>query len=389
MKLKKMYINQNNPRTLVFSLLPLKKTGGGESYTFNCANSISTSGIDCDLVAPVEGNFIRIKDNSRFESLFEIKRFIGRQSSFSNFHEKYRDILSNIPNYKYIWIHQYLASSLVFDLLVLTHNKQIILFTNHGFEENYHDFWIRYIKLPNHFFLEVSQYSARRTKKYTSNVSYVYGGAWKSKLAKLSTTSLEKKKQFVCVGRLLPHKGFEVAIDALSKDDTLVIIGPDSEDDSYKKFLQMKAKGKNVHFTGEILLTDKDKIISESVALIANSSSVTYHQRTFEQSELLGLVVIESILNNTLPITSSQPALKEIMTVLKLNELVYTERDFKSLKSKMLFIHSLPDAKYQLLLDKAKEIIMEQFLWDNYWLSVKDIINHKNTLHEAEAYEKK
>ncbi len=173
----------------------------------------------------------------------------------------------------------------------------------------------------------------------------------------------------------MPHKAFEVAIDSLSQDDTLIIIGPDSENPAYKKFLEMKAHRKNVHITGELLANEKDSIIFRSTALIVNSSSVTYRNQEFEQSELFGLVIIESILNNTLPITSSQPALKEVMKVLQLERLVYQERNSNSLSKKMQFVTALSSDEYKNLVEQAKKIIRERFLWDNYWQRVEKILN--------------
>jgi glycosyltransferase involved in cell wall biosynthesis len=368
---------EKKDKVLVISLLPLKETGGGENYTRNCAIAISNLGVECHLASPTEFAFIHTRNRSRFERLFNKTIFIGEQSLHSLVKESFIEILSTISEYKYVWIHQHLATPLVYDILLASDPEQIILFTNLGFEENAEDFWIRYNRVPNHLFIEISQYSASRTQKYTHNVSYVYGGAWKKKLEESFSKVLPKKQQFVSVGRLLPHKAFEVAIDALSGNSSLLIIGPESEEKHYKQFLQNKIKGRKIDIVGEISSSDRDNITSRSLALIANSSSVTYDNRLFEQSELLGLVLIEAILNNTLPIASSQPALKEVMTVLEMEELVYPERESQSLKSKMLFVKSLSSDEYQELINKAKKNIESLFLWDNYWTRVQNLIDEK------------
>ena len=116
------------------------------------------------------------------DSIFNKTIFIGEQSLHSLVKESFIEILSTISEYKYVWIHQHLATPLVYDILLASDPEQIILFTNLGFEENAEDFWIRYNRVPYHLFIEISQYSASRTQKYTHNVSYVYGGAWKKKL---------------------------------------------------------------------------------------------------------------------------------------------------------------------------------------------------------------
>jgi glycosyltransferase involved in cell wall biosynthesis len=358
---------------LLISLYPISATGGGENYTLNCAKSISMANIGCELVAPSDRSFIGDSSERRFHKWFTKQVFNAGSVSYTT-QETFREILESVPAYEYLWIHQYLATASVYDLLLATHNQQIIYLTNHGFEEYAEDFWIRYSRLPNHYFIEVSKYSAKRTQQYTKSVNHLYAGAWKKNLEISSDISITDKNKFVCVGRLLPHKAFEVAIDALPKTDHLVIIGPDSENPAYKKFLETKSRGKNVHIVGEVVSSEKDRIVASSIALLVNSSSVTYQNRVFPHSELLGLVVIEAILNNTLPITSSLPALKEVMSVLKIEHLVYQERNPKSLYEKMNLVRSLSNNEYRVLIEQAKDIIRQQFLWDNYWFNLQNII---------------
>ncbi|MEH1822522.1 MAG: glycosyltransferase [Nostoc sp.] len=370
-----MSTNKENARALVFSLLPLKKTGGGENYTLNCAISISASGIECDLVSPCEREFVYDRSLGRFYRQFNITTIIGGNISYEK-QESFREILSKVAYYDTVCIHQYLGNISIYDLILLTHSEQYVIFTNLGFEENAIDFWIRYNHLPNHFFIEISKYSADRFKKYTNNISYVYAGAWKKQLEKISTIRFteKNKNKFVSVGRILPHKAFEVAIDAVGKNENLVLVGPYSENDYYKKYLNTKSSGKNVYLTGEILSSERDSIIASSIALIANSTSITYQSQKFENSELLGLVIIEALLNNTLPITSSQPALKEVMGVINLKDFVYTERDSKSLRKILKSVISLSEAEYIKFIEQAIKIVEDKFLWDNYWLRVEDEI---------------
>jgi glycosyltransferase involved in cell wall biosynthesis len=368
-----MYTNIKNAKALVFSLLPLKKTGGGENYTLNCAISISASGIECDLISPCEREFVSDRSAGRFYRAFNMRTLIGGDISYEK-QESFRGILDQIPDYDFICIHQYLAGISVYDLLMLTHSEQKIIFTNLGFEENGIDFWIRYNNLPNHFFIEISKYSADRFKKVAKNISYVYAGAWKKQLEKISATKFAEKNKFVSVGRILPHKAYEVAIDALNKEQTLVLVGPYGENDPYTKYLNTKSAGKNVYLSGEVLSSERDNFIASSIALIANSASTTYQNQKFENSELLGLVIIEALLNNTLPISSDQPALKEVMDVIELKDFIYPERDSKYLRKRLEFVLGLTEEEYSNLIAKARKNVEKQFLWDNYWLRVEDKI---------------
>ncbi|RCJ29126.1 hypothetical protein A6770_01695 [Nostoc minutum NIES-26] len=368
-----MTVNQKNAKALIFSLLPLKKTGGGENYTLNCASSISASGIECDLISPCEREFVSDRSAGRFYRTFDIRTLIGGDISYEK-QESFREILNQVAEYDFICIHQYLAGISVYDFLLLTHSKQKVIFTNLGFEENGIDFWIRYNSLPNHFFIEISEYSAYRFKKLTKNISYVYAGAWKKQLKKVPAMTFSEKNKFVSVGRILPHKAYEVAIDALNKEQTLILVGPYGENDPYKKYLNTKSSGKNVYLSGEILSSERDNYIASSIALIANSASITYQNQKFDNSELLGLVIIEALLNNTLPITSDQPALKEVMDAIELEYFVYPERDSKYLRKILEFVISLTEEEYSKLIEKARKNVEDKFLWDNYWLRVEDKI---------------
>lgn len=360
-------------RILVISLYPVSATGGGESYTLNCAKALSLEN-ECDLIAPIERGFIADRSLTRFQRLFNINTLI--KANVCEIEQRsYQEILKKIGFYDVVFIHQYLAGISVHDMMLLTHSDQTIIFTNLGFEENSFDFWIRYTNLPNHFFIEISEYSANRTKKNTNNVGYVYAGAWKEQLKDISLKKNVEKNKFISVGRLLPHKAFEIMIEALNKNEALMLVGPYGENDHYQDYLKAKSHGKNVYFTGEILASERDAAINSSIALIANSSSTTYQNRIFEQSELLGLVIIDALINNTLPITSSQPALKEVMEVLNLENLVYEERDSKCLRNVLDAIICLSDIEYYKLIEQAKIVIENKFLWDDYWQHIGNQIN--------------
>jgi glycosyltransferase involved in cell wall biosynthesis len=377
-------------KVLIVSLFPISATGGGENYTLNCAKSVSIKDFKCDLASPSESQFVVDRSVGRFHTYFN-KVSLNAGKIDSEKVQKFSEILNQVSDYDFIWIHQYLGGIAIYDLMLVTHNNQNIIFTNLGFEENSIDFWIRYRPLPNHFFIEISDYASERTKKHTKNVSYVYAGAWKKQLVKELPVNISHKNKFVSVGRILPHKSFEVAIDALPVEESLVVIGPYGEP-SYKDYLTMKSRSKNVYMTGEIIASERDSIIATSKALIANSSYRTYRNHKFEQSELLGLVIIEALLNGTLPITSSQAALKEVMTALGLTDFIYPERDAIYLRKLIKIVQSLSDSEYISLISKAKQIIINEFLWDNYWIRVKEKVcslsdgqevsrKHENIIH--------
>lgn len=363
-------------KVTIISLLPVSATGGGESYTFNCAASVSYSGVECELVSPCERNFCNVSSSSRLFSLFNRSLYVNGKLLYTK-QESFRQVLSELSNSRYVWIHQYLASKSVFDILINTHPDQTILFTNLGFEQNIDDFWIRYGKVSNHLFVEISKYSASRTEKYTSNVIYDYAGVWQKQIERLPSSLFHKRKHFVSVNRVLPHKAIEVTIDALSENDSLVVIGPDKQDTQYEDFLSVIAKGKKVDRVGEVSANVRNSIISNAFALVSSSSTETYRSLRLAQSELLGLVLLEALLNNTIPISSSQPALEEVMNTLGLHDFVYPERDSIALKNKMKLVTSLSQDNYIEVVSKGKEVLEKKFLWDDFWLRLEKLIHQK------------
>jgi glycosyltransferase involved in cell wall biosynthesis len=356
-------------RVAVLSLFPISTTGGGESYTINCAKSVSLDNIECDLISPVDQGFTSDRSPNRFNQLFFHQTLLNRKCTTS-YNLLLSQVLENIPTYDCVWIHQYLASPSVYDILANTHIDQQIIFTNLGYEENYYDFWARYSMMQNHLFLEISEFAAKRVKKHTDNVDYIYSGIWENAIDSYEYQA-KRKGSFVSVGRVLPHKGFEIAIDALPSNSELTIIGPFQED-HYLNYLKMKSKSKQVNFIGRIIDSEKNSIIANSISLIANSVTITYQSQKFEHSELLGLVILEAIANHTLPIASDQSALREIMRALGLENLVYKQRDIKDLRAKINLVSQFNEEQYDKMVQQSLHILRENFLWDSYCKRLRD-----------------
>jgi hypothetical protein len=363
-------------KVTIISLFPVSATGGGESYTLNCAISVSLAGFECELVSPCETGFCNNSSSNRLSSTFNSSLFTNGKLLYTK-QESFNQVISELSNCQYVWIHQYLASKSVFDILIATHPDQVILFTNLGFEQNAVDFWIRYSSVPNHLFVEISKYSASRTKKYTSNVIYEYAGVWQKQIERSPNNLAARRTHFVSVNRVLIHKAIEVTIDALTDRNTLVVIGPKNLDVQYEKFLNVKARGKKIEWLGEVSADVRNGIISNAVALVASSATETYRSFKLEQSELLGLVLLESLLNNTIPISSSQPALAEVMSLLELDDFVYPERNSVCLGDKMKLVTSLSEDDYLKIVNQGKIILDKKFLWDNFWLRIEALVHQK------------
>ena len=99
--------------------------------------------------------------------------------------------------------------------------------------------------------------------------------------------------KILCVGRILPHKGFEIAIAALSIGDHLTIIGH-VEDERYFHWLLSLPSDGEVYFVHD---ADDEALVEAYLAadvFVSTSLLSDYEGHLHPKSELLSLVAIEA-----------------------------------------------------------------------------------------------
>lgn len=124
----------------------------------------------------------------------------------------------------------------------------------------------------------------------------IYGGGDHVSGGQADTPSLTPRTaDFMHVGRILPHKGIHVLIDALPSGASLRVVGPlASGDRRYLGSLRERAQGKSVKFINSP--TDEDLIALYRTARFTVLASVhQYGTQHFNRPELLGLVLLESL----------------------------------------------------------------------------------------------
>lgn len=117
------------------------------------------------------------------------------------------------------------------------------------------------------------------------------------------------------VGRLLPHKGIDVLIDALPTGRRLVVAGrPDLvRHADYLRVLRAKAAGKDVRFVVDADDTQLARLYSAATVTILPSLWVDYYGRRHTVPELLGLTLLESLASGTPVIATAVASLPEIV----------------------------------------------------------------------------
>jgi glycosyltransferase involved in cell wall biosynthesis len=125
-------------------------------------------------------------------------------------------------------------------------------------------------------------------------------------------------KMILSIGRLSRHKRFDEIIEALPDDATLVIAGADWGDEAN---LRMKAKGKNVIFTGRISEEDKNSALKEADVYVSSSRREGFSMTLIEALGA-GLPVISTPVGVAPELPRKYCILYEAGNVRQLNELI-------------------------------------------------------------------
>ena len=171
-----------------------------------------------------------------------------------------------------------------------------------------------------------------------------------------------RKKQLLFLSRLHPKKGLDILIDAWSSVQKhhdgweLLIVGSDDtylNEGNYKNYLIKKVSSlglSNVHFSGELLGSDKENAYKESRCFILPSFS-----------ENFGLVVGEAM-SYRLPVIVSNQTHWTFVENQKAGWLI--KPNVESLKKVLLKMFVSSDQDLQLMGSVGYQIIKESYSWD-------------------------
>ncbi len=350
---------------VLISLLPLDTMGGGEVYTLETAQSIVAGGGRVFLAAPVCVPRTRTDVASRMAT-----PFIWADLSTDGGHETvgWAELLMRLADHEHVWVHQYLATDLVFDVVASVASDQHLLLTSLGFEPLRTVFASLYQACRRHHVVEISAYAARRAASYAQHATWAHAAIWRGDIGVLDEPE-QPARRYLALGRVLPHKGLETTIDALEPGDELDVVGP-APDDTYAAFLRNRARDKQVRFHGCLPQASVQQLLKTSTALVSSSTHHLFDGRRIEQPELLGLVLCEALRDGTLPVASDVPAYREVMSTVGLEEWTFQEGDPSALRRCLSRLASLPRAGRRERLIEARQALTSRFAWDDYWQRV-------------------
>jgi len=352
----------------IVSTLPLDVIGGGETFTLNAHRAALREPGAADLWCAASPHTETAPQSARlahrYRRLAQVDgvRSVVEETTFD-------DLLRRLARHDTVVIHQHLASLATVDMLAAATPWQRLVLTSLGAEGQTTLFRQSFEPHVGVSVAEISRYAAERSRRGGIPATAVSAGVWRCDFRDPFPKSTTGPLRTVSVGRILPHKCFEVAVEAVGRDHELTIVGPDSGDADYQRFLaaRVAAAAGNVRCTGYVDDATRTALVAAADVLLANSSHVTYAGDTLDQAELFGLVVLEAVAVGTLPITSDIPSFREIMEDLALADWIYPQRDATALAALLARVRGLPPQALRDRVDAARERAERLFLWDTYW----------------------
>ena len=359
----------NNDRIVLVSLYPLDNFGGGEFLTLNTLKAVASTGAHCRLYTVRQMLPRPLPPSARRQVEF-IRAFDSRDPgrpaavTFSN-------LMADCADFDVVWVHQYLSNDLMFDLVSTVSSDQTLLMTSHGHEACRGVFSQLYQASPNHWCVEVSDFSSSRAAGYAKQRFGASAAVWRKDCENFKVTSRPFRRRACVVGRVLPHKGVEITVAGLPMDYELDVVGGLEHDGDYAVHLKKCAAGKRVNFLGTLDEAGKRRVLENSDVLVASSCLNLYDGKQIEQAELLGLVIIEAVAAGVLPITSDLPPFREVMEKLGLQEFIYPQRNPAALEKVLRRYESLTPDQQAELRQRAHDRMREHFLFDDLWPRIR------------------
>ena len=209
--------------------------------------------------------------------------------------------------------------------------------------------------------LLISEYSRQLWEKTPGRplrTEVIYGGVDPERFC--PDPAVQKQRKILFVGRLLPHKGIDQLIDAVTPDMPLEIAGRPYRQD-YFDLLKPKAEGKQVSFLTEVKDEELVRKYREAAVTVLPSVYHDCYKNYSEKPELLGLSVLESMACGTPAIVTRVASLPEIVLEGGTGFIV-AENKPAGLCAKIRLLLDNPELSRHMG-QRAREEILARFTW--------------------------
>lgn len=205
--------------------------------------------------------------------------------------------------------------------------------------------------------LPISEYAARGLPGKNRRHRVIYGGVDPERYPMRQDLAHDGSIMFL--GRVLPHKGVHILIEALPPAVELDVVGP-ATDAAYLDHLRSLAEGKAVRFHGALADERVVERLGRAMALVhptpvdENGSARAY--------ELFGLALVEAMARGCPVIASDAASLPEIVRS-GVNGLLVPPNQPEAIRGAILALREDPDFWTRLALG-ARRTVEERFRWD-------------------------
>ena len=354
--------------------------GGGERYVYNIAKSIQIAADSRDKV--IDQSIISLGEKAKHFERDEIQVHILKNDS--PFPEKMnaiptqlRSLLDSIEKLDLVHIHQSLTLFGAYATAIAKSKGVCIISTDLGGGEN--DFMLhgKGLELCDGV-LSISQYAKSLISSNFSGMHCTQIGPVDTERFTTRPKTSRKKDTALCVGRLLPHKGLDLAIKALPKQMKLLIVGR-PYDLKYFEFLKSLSKDKNVEFITNANDNDLIRLYRTSTILIQASVHKDCYGNTYQKPELMGLTTLEALSCGLPVVTSTAGSLPELVPDARFG------RTFSSLEELKAIFREITDNKWPK--QEASELARKHVIQNHSFLSTGNaVLNfYKSTLEQQKT----
>jgi len=238
--------------------------------------------------------------------------------------------------------------------------RQCLAVTDHGLSGST---WGGLLPRFFHLFLTVSAYSARELGAPPGRTRVIYGGA---DPGRYFPDPSQTRHGALFIGRITPHKGVDVLLDALPPGASARIAGstghdPRLPDRNYPELLRMRARDRDVEFLGPISDDVLSSLYRAAEVFVLPSVETTCYGKTIAVSELLGLSLLEAMASGTPVVASAVGGVPEIVVDGETGFLV-PPGDVPALRTRLSELLDNPGLARRLGAN-ARQHVLERFTW--------------------------
>jgi glycosyltransferase involved in cell wall biosynthesis len=264
-----------------------------------------------------------------------------------------------IARSRVVHVHQYNTALTSLCLLVGAALRKPVFVTDHGGSAPSLNARLRLHRLVRRY-LSVSEYAINFFPQLADRSAVIHGGV-DTRRFQPPPCDGRRARQVVYVGRMLPHKGLDILIEALDGELPLHLYGA-HYDAAYRARLGELAAGKNVVFHHGASDAEVVHAIQRSRVAVLPSVYRTYDGGEAPNAEYFGLVLAEAMACGTPVVGTRVGGIPEVVAD-GVTGRVVEPSDVQALRAAILDIIDAPDQRWSEWSDACVERVARNFTW--------------------------